>query len=53
MSSTSISNSGNTTTLTLTINFSGSFTGTKNIYVNTVNTSGVAGTAQQIGTWTP
>jgi hypothetical protein len=53
MSSTSVSNSGNTTTLTLTINFSGAFTGTKNIYVNTVNTSGVAGTAQQIGTWTP
>jgi hypothetical protein len=52
MSSTSVFISGNTTTLSLTINFSASFAGTKNIYVNTVNTSGGAATTQQIGTWT-
>jgi hypothetical protein len=53
MSSAWVSISGNTTTIILSANFSASFTGAKNIYVNTVNTSGVAGTAQQIGTWTP
>jgi hypothetical protein len=53
MTTTSVSISGNSATLTLTINFSTSFTGAQNIYVNSVNTSNVAGTTQQIGTWTP
>ncbi len=52
-SSATVSVSGNTVTLTLTITFAPSFTGAKNVYGNMLNQSYVAGTWQQIGTWTP
>jgi hypothetical protein len=51
-SSASVTISGNTVTLTVTITFKYSFTGAKNIWANTTSTSGAAGTWQQIGTWT-
>ncbi len=52
-SSASVSVSGNTVTVTATITFAPSFIGLRNIYANITNTSGVEGTWQQIGTWTP
>jgi hypothetical protein len=45
--------SGNSVSLGMTITFAPSFTGTKNIWVNTVSTSGAEGSWEQVGTWKP
>jgi hypothetical protein len=51
-SSASVLSSGDTVTITVTIQFAPSFFGAKNIYTNISDTSYVEGTWQQIGTWT-
>ena len=50
-SSAAVSTSGNTVTITVTIQFAPSFVGPKNIYANISDTSYAEGTWQQIGTW--
>jgi hypothetical protein len=52
-SSASVTTSGNTVSLTLTITFTAGFTGAKNIYATTVDNTGNEAAWQQIGTWTP
>ncbi len=51
-STASVSVSGNTVSITLTINFNASFAGAQNIYAAIVDTSYNESSFQQIGTWT-
>lgn len=52
-STASVDTSGSTVSLNLTITFSTSFTGAKNMFGNFTDNSWIEGTWQQIGTWTP
>jgi len=51
--SSSVSGSGNTLTVTLRLTFSGSFTGTKNVYGEAVDNASRNSGWQTLGTWTP
>ncbi len=52
-SAISVTASGNSVFITVTISFAPTFNGPKNVYANFVNNSYVEGSWQQIATWTP